>query len=195
MGKSFIPDVVWWVLTRQWPQVVNPELISVRMAQHAFGETGKSFAILSGKSRSKEFVFRADFDRKFSDWTLRQGRPTRQGLVIYAMVDGSFSIWDPARNYWRNKGAEEKHSDAFAFTSAEIGNGQRDTNGDSITCNGIVEDWIYRVIEKGEAFKMLEAAISKLSPPEEKLQIGGIPSHPPKNKRKNSFLIKNQHIA
>jgi len=174
VGKSFILDVVWWVLTRQWPQVVNPRLISGRMAQPAFGETGKISAILSGKSPGKEFAFQASFDRKLSAWTLPQGRPTRQGLVIYAMVDGSFSIWDPARNYWRNKGAEERHSDAFAFTPAEIWNGQRDANGDSTTCNGIVEDWIYWVIEKGEAFKMLEAAISKLSPPEEKLQIGGI---------------------
>lgn len=33
------------------------------------------------------------------------GRPVNPGLVVYAMADGAFAVWDPARNAWKCKGA------------------------------------------------------------------------------------------
>ena len=40
------------------------------------------------------------------------------GLVIYAAVDGSFAVWDPARNYWREPKASRNGDEwprAFQF--------------------------------------------------------------------------------
>ena len=37
-------------------------------------------------------------------WPGRPGRPLNPGLVIHAHANGGFSVWDPARNYWRKKG-------------------------------------------------------------------------------------------
>ena len=94
LGKSFILDVAWWALTRQWPQDLNPAVRSGRMAYPPFGERGEITVGLSGET-GKEVGYTSTFDPKLSAWKLPKGRPTRQGLVIYAMLDGGFSIWDP----------------------------------------------------------------------------------------------------
>jgi DNA repair exonuclease SbcCD ATPase subunit len=31
-GKSFLLDILWWVLTRKWPAEVNPKLTAVKKA-------------------------------------------------------------------------------------------------------------------------------------------------------------------
>ena len=49
------------------------------------------------------------------------GRPAIPGVVIYAGVDGSFSAWDPARNYWQEESAERAR--AFNFTPEQVWNG------------------------------------------------------------------------
>ena len=38
------------------------------------------------------------------DWVGPPGRPINPGMVLYAMADGSFAVWDPARNYWKQRG-------------------------------------------------------------------------------------------
>lgn len=32
LGKSFLLDVIWWVLTRKWPAEINPKLVSGKKA-------------------------------------------------------------------------------------------------------------------------------------------------------------------
>lgn len=173
LGKSFILDVAWWALTRQWPQEVNPLIWTGRMACPPFGQSGKIHVELSGKTR-KDVKFDSVFDRKLSTWSLPQGRPTRQGLVIYAMLDGSFSVWDPARNYWKDKQPSDKERQpAFVFTHTEAWKGQENSDG-SKTCNGILDDLVFWIMEKGEAYHQLKTAIESLSPPQEYLTLGEI---------------------
>lgn len=173
LGKSFILDVAWWALTRQWPQDLNPAVSTGRMAYPPFGESGKISVELSGKTR-KDVKYASTFDTKLSSWSLPQGRPTRQGLVIYAMLDGSFSVWDPARNYWKQKEKSPyEHSPAFVYTPSEAWKGKEESDGYK-TCNGIVADLLYWLMEKAEPYQQLKAAIETLSPPNEQITLGGI---------------------
>ncbi len=173
LGKSFILDVAWWALTRQWPMDLNPAVSTGRIAYPPFGKSGKIGVALSGKTR-ENVEYESTFDLKKSAWTLQKGRPAKQGLVIYAMLDGSFSIWDPARNYW--KGKEQtlyEHIPAFVYTSTEVWKGREESGGYK-TCNGMVADLLYWLMEKGEPYQQLKTAIETLSPPNEPLTLGGI---------------------
>lgn len=95
LGKSFLLDIAWWALTRTW--VGLPAL--PRSPSQAAGSIEFSF---EGKVKSNRYT--SIFDRKAQSWTGRAGRPANPGLVLYAGVDGGFSVWDPARNYWKKKG-------------------------------------------------------------------------------------------
>lgn len=173
LGKSFILDAAWWALTRQWPQDLNPAVSTGRMAYPFGTKDGKISIELSGKSRDA-VKYTSTFDRRLSAWSLPQGRPTKQGLVIYAMLDGSVSVWDPARNYWKQKGQSPcAHSPAFVYTSAEVWKGKEESDGYR-TCNGIVADLLYWLMEKAEPYEQIKTAIETLSPPNEPITLGGI---------------------
>ncbi len=38
-------------------------------------------------------------------WIGPADRPENPGLVVYAMADGAFAVWDPARHAWTCKDA------------------------------------------------------------------------------------------
>ena len=61
------------------------------------------------------------FERDTESWPNQRGRPPIPGLVIYAQVDGGFSVWDPARNYW--KGENRERPDAYHFQPDEVWGG------------------------------------------------------------------------
>ncbi|MCI7005465.1 MAG: AAA family ATPase [Akkermansia muciniphila] len=168
LGKSFILDVAWWALTRQWPQEVNPLIWTGRMAYPPFGETGKIHIEVSGKAKQR-VEFDSEFNRKLSAWPLPKGRPTRQGLVIYAMADGSFSVWDPAQHY----GSDTEKQPAFVFTHTEVWKGKENQDGSKV-CNGILVDLLYWIMEKGAAYRQMKTALETLSPPKEPLTLGEI---------------------
>lgn len=172
LGKSFLLDIAWWALTRKWPAEVNLSLSSGFMARPlAESDTSIGFSF-SGKSRDEEYT--SQFDRSLQAWTGRKGRPANPGLVLYAQVDGSFSVWDPARNYWRAHDGEEaqERRPAYVFSPREVWDGLRDSDGKPV-CNGLISDWAGWQKENGEAFKHLAAVLEALSPsPEEKIEPG-----------------------
>jgi len=96
LGKSFLLDVAWWALTRRWPKDVNPDVTSGLMARPS--GPGKATIEFAFPTRSKQrHQYESRFDSQEQAWTGPKGRPANPGLVIYAQVDGGFSVWDPAR--------------------------------------------------------------------------------------------------
>jgi len=173
LGKSFVLDVAWWALTRQWPQDVNPLVWTGRMASPPFGQSGQIRVEVTGKT-GVHTAFDSTFDRKRAAWVLPQGRPAKQGLVVYAMLDGSFSVWDPARNYRKDSGeTSAERQPAFVFTHTEAWKGKENRDG-SKSCNGILEDLVFWIMEKGEAYQQLKSALETLSPPQEPITLGEI---------------------
>jgi len=146
LGKTFLLDVAWWALTRTWARLpVVPHLPPAKpdISYRYQAKTGDSFH------------YKSAFDRQSEEWRVKQGRPPIPGMVIYAQVDGGFSVWDPARNYWKKHDPDRPQS--YLFTADEVWDGND-------LCEGLIRDWASWQREDGEAFDQLKRVLQKLSP-------------------------------
>lgn len=89
-------------------------------------------------------------------------------MVIYAHADGSFSVWDPARNYWKKKGNIDVQDrlPAYVFSPKEVWDGlEVDIGGvESVVCNGLLRDWASWIREDGVAAENMRVVLQELSP-------------------------------
>ena len=172
LGKSFLLDIAWWALTRRWPAEFNSKLTAGKMAlPSSDGDATISFSFIS---KSKEESYESQFLRKEQAWTGRPGRPANPGLVLYAMSDGSFALWDPCRNYWLTRDGMDvqERVPAYVFSPKEVSDGLQDNTGGWL-CNGLIRDWASWQKERGESFQHLRQVLERLSPSaKEKLEPG-----------------------
>lgn len=154
LGKSFLLDIAWWVLTRTWARGI-PAVPPVSSKK-------SSIAYAYSKSTSGDFDEVSIFKRSELKWPTKQGRPAIPGVVIYAGVDGSFSAWDPARNYWQGEETTELPR-AFNFTPEQVWNGQDGPEGIRY-CNGLIHDWVLWQKGQDPAFSDLIKVLDALSP-------------------------------
>ena len=160
LGKTFVLDVVWWALTRCWTEgrVIHPA-VGVNEASIRYHVHGRG-----GPNTEVECRYR----RETLDWSpLPVRRPPDPGLVIYARIDGGFSLWDPERN-------RAETSEAFQFTKKELWEGLRD-EADTIVCRGLLEDWETWSLKANGAFSHLQEVLCTLSPGGN--EAGLVPGH------------------
>ena len=172
LGKSFLLDIAWWALTRRWPAEINKRLSAGLMAMPHIDKDGEIQFILDSKTKLLDYT--SAFDRESQAWTGKAGRPPNPGLVLYAQVDGGFSVWDPARNYWLRKGDidVQDRPPAYVFSPSEVWDELRDEKQKPL-CNGLIRDWAGWQKEKGKAFKRLCSVLNALSPSDsEKIEPG-----------------------
>jgi hypothetical protein len=163
LGKSFLLDIAWWVLTRTWARGVPAVPLP--------GSRKSSIAYAFSKSTPGDFADECIFKRETQQWPIKQGRPAIPGLVIYAGVDGSFSAWDHARNYWQQDEVPERPR-AFNFTPEQVWNGLEGPGG-MRHCNGLIHDWVLWQRGRDPAFDDLIKVLDTLSPSGmEKLEPG-----------------------
>lgn len=174
LGKSFLLDIAWWAMTRRWPSEINPQLTSGKKALPA-GEKQSSIGFsFTGKSRTEDYV--SSYLPRDEAWTGRQGRPANPGLVFYAMADGSFAVWDPARNYWKTQDGVDVQDriPAYVFSPSEVWDGLTGKDGKPL-CLGLVMDWAGWQKEKSAAFKSLQEVLKAMSPSgKERLAAGDL---------------------
>jgi hypothetical protein len=93
--------------------------------------------------------------------------------VLYAQVEGGFSVWDPARNYFKKSKDEAgpERQPAYVFSSREVWDGLK--HGDTQLCNGLILDWALWQKEGGEAFDQLSQVLKTLSPSLEEQLVPG----------------------
>lgn len=164
LGKSFLLDLAWWSLTRT---------LSSSPARPIPGRKNSSIGF-SFDSKTKKVDYTSKYDAGSQSWIGKPGRPPNPGLVLYARVDGGFSVWDPARNYWRTKGNVDVQDRPAAYhfrapgsfgpdeRPMDIWNGLE--NEDSkVLCNGVLRDWAAWQKERGPAFDALKAVLVHLS--------------------------------
>jgi hypothetical protein len=159
LGKSFLLDVAWWALTRTW---AREKVIPLRDK----GAAPRIIYRYGAKNGPHEF--RSSFDRKAESWSLKQGRSPSPGMVIYAQVDGGFSVWDPVRN------SVKKDSDrppSYVFKVDEVWNGLKE--GERSLCEGLIRDWASWQREGGEAYRQLTSVLARLSPSSQEILIPG----------------------
>ena len=137
------------------------------------GEAKISFSF-TGKTREESYE--SSFLRKEQTWSGRLGRPANPGLVLYAMSDGSFAVWDPHRNYWITRAGldVQERVPAYVFSPKEVWDGLQDEKGGWL-CNGLIRDWAGWQKERGAPFKHLKQVLEVLSPSaNEKLEPGSL---------------------
>lgn len=164
LGKSFLLDIIWWVLTRKWPREVNPLLTQGYMARPKTSEPATvSFSVTS--INGKKLNYDSQFSMTDQAWVGKAGRPYNAGLVLYAMPDGSFAVWDSARNYWKKKGSidVQERQPAYVFSPQEVWDGLHG-EGNSWLCNGLVRDVASWQKENGHNFNVFCKALESLSP-------------------------------
>lgn len=163
LGKTFLLDIAWWALTGTWagnpawPQRIKGE--AAEIDYHLVGKTGPTKEATSSR-----------YDFAHQTWPRPKARPVMPGLVIYVRVDGGFSVWDPARNYWKAslvKGVDQPdRPSAYHFTPESIWNGLEEDK--KVLCNGLIRDWVTWQNQPDQdqtsPFKLLSRVIEKLSP-------------------------------
>lgn len=155
LGKSFLLDVAWWSLTRTWARA--PVLPHPPPAEPAI-------TYRYSKSTPGPYEYTSTFNREAETWSVKASRPAIPGLVLYAQVDGGFSVWDPARNYWKKDNPERPAS--YRFKPPEVWEGNE-------YCEGLIRDWASWQREDGAAFAKLCRLLEVLSPsPDERLVPG-----------------------
>lgn len=160
LGKSFLLDVAWWALTRKWPQDLNDKLTSGYAARPT--DLSKKATIeLVVESQAGDVKYESPYVVAEQAWKGKAGRPWNPGLVIYALADGGFAVWDPARNYWKKQGGIDVQDrlPAYVFSAKEVWDGLRVTvDGKSLqVSNGLVADWASWIREgQGDAKRMAD---------------------------------------
>ena len=168
LGKSFLLDVAWWALTRRWPQEVNPRMTSGYAARPRNRKVPASISFRL-TSQTRTVNYESAYSARDEAWTGKAGRPWNPGLVIYAHTDGGFSVWDPARNYWKQKGNidVQERRPAYVFTPAEVWDGlwlETEERRRIPVCNGLIYDWAGWIREQGANARSMAEALRLLSP-------------------------------
>lgn len=186
LGKSFLLDVAWWLLTTKWAE--QPAFPQRRQEEEIIGEStptssngsrdiggvanpeGDSEAIIekapkiSGIISSQENIreYHSHFDFSEQQWRNLPMSPLLKEVVIYVRVDGGFSVYDPARN----------RDNAYNFNPDTLWNGLK-SNG-KVLCNGLIQDWVTWQNQPNKyPFQLFANVIKKLAPhPDESIEIG-----------------------
>lgn len=175
LGKSFLLDVAWWALTRKWPHDINDRLTSgYRALPRNIRQDASIEFHLESKAGRVEYT--STYSREDQAWTGKPGRPPNPGLVIYAHADGGFSVWDPARNYWKTRSDIDVQDNvpAYVFTPTEVWEGlwiERDGKRTNV-CKGLLDDWAIWIRENGEPARQMAKVLASLAAPGETLEIG-----------------------
>ncbi len=182
LGKSFVLDIAWWVLTftwgpggKAWPgkgKSSKPAISAHHEARN--GRTGSleaqySFEAQDWRDGSPEEGWSSQ------EWARERPDP---GLIIYARLDGGFSIWDPARRLSKSRYFEHRDElrrpPAFHLTSNQVWDGFK--NGDRVLCKGLIEDWGLWQRAREPVFDQLRRILIKLSPDEKEILKPGKPT-------------------
>ena len=157
VGKSFLLDLAWWVLAGRW----------VRSNGQPVPRDDAPDAYVSGAVDGAVKPFWA-FDFPSGEWR-NVGDEDIETLVIYAQVDGGFSVYDPAR---RTSDERIPKLSNYLFSAQQVWAGIEE-NG-KWRCNGLYRDWASWQRENNHVFWQLKRALEALSPPGETLRPGAL---------------------
>lgn len=151
LGKSFLLELCWWALTRTWSKDPVMPYQADAWVRFAFDSGGRTHEA------------RCDWHPNRQEWTRKAGRPPNSSVVVYAAVDGAFSVWDPAKNYRvsaNRSGGKVEAPSAYLFTSDEVLHGPADKK----VCQGMLADWREWQISEDPRFRLFSAMLTALSP-------------------------------
>ncbi len=177
LGKTFLLDISWWALTQDWaerpatPFDVSPS--KPALIKFAVGSAGVSRPV------------RATYSYRTGDWEVRQPPPALSGLVVYARLDGSFAVWDPANRILAGPIGGPGRWPGLKFTRDEVWNGKLDH------IEGLIRDWVrwQQRPDRYPAFTTFQAVLKRLSPPDLGPLVAGEPVRIPNDPREIPTLV------
>ena len=168
LGKSFLLDVAWWALTRKWPQDLNANLPPGYAARPTNVREPASITLKVRGKAGSAVEYESPYVALEQAWRGKQGRPWNPGLVLYALADGAFAVWDPHRNYWRTeRGIDvQERVPAYVFSNKEVWDGlEVSIEGKSTrVCNGLLSDWTSWIREQRVDAERMAAVLALLGP-------------------------------
>ncbi len=149
LGKSFLLEVAWWALTGRWAGTAAYPNRAPRIAPKAEIKFLISNEI-SGKTQTIKYKPSENV------WPEPKERATISGLIVYARVDGSFAIWDPAGS--STSPDDEK---VLIFNREEVWDGKPGR------IEGLIRDWTkWQDKPIRYPFDVFKQILARLSPPE-----------------------------
>ena len=152
LGKTFLLECAWFALTGTWAgtPAAPRENASKDDVWLKYSIGGRDeFALAES----------VPFDWDTMDW--RQSTPKSRveaGLILYARVDGSFSVWDPIKS--RNQHSRWSVRNP-TYTNAEVWDGRPSA------MEGIVRDWSrWQNSPNPESYEKFVKILEDLSPPD-----------------------------
>jgi hypothetical protein len=172
LGKTFLLDACWYALTRSFadgrefhpsPDSEKNDPPEIRFSVRRADGTDVPVA--------HEFDFGVQMWRN-AKHSLRSDRSTNQSLVLYARIDGGFSLWEPVLS----ADGTLKGGDFIDFTGPEVWNGLPGgvaRRPEEVICNGFLRDVENWRLKDNEDFETLQQVLKRLSANEnEIIQIG-----------------------
>lgn len=174
LGKSFLLDVAWWALTQTWLQEINPALTSGYVPRPSLPSKAARITFglkLEGDPSSQE----VSYGQRQQAWLRQTIYGNNPGIVIYALADGGFAVWDPARNAGgigrvpiagQGGWMSTELVPAYVFSTKEIWDGLRVLvdGKPTVVCNGLLADWTSWIRERGTDAKRMTSVLAKLAP-------------------------------
>jgi predicted ATPase len=158
LGKSFVLDLVWWVLTGSWAG--EPALPSG-------GEPRLRYEAESKEEANAEFRFET---QTWSWLSVHQRAP--RGSVIYLGAERMAVFVLHRSQFPAAVGPADQATSAFVFEGRELWDGKYDAQGRPL-CNGLIRDWVNWMrtrtsdpspTSRPAAFDVLERILAALSP-------------------------------
>ncbi|MFA9396351.1 MAG: AAA family ATPase [Halodesulfovibrio sp.] len=197
LGKSFILDVAWWMLTKNWSgEVATPPPQKLDLSKHITKDlTITSPPTITGTYQTwipSPLSVNYEFQDLGQVWQLNEGELSEEqkekaegfalasdSIALYIKHNGDVSFYDPAktRAYTalkeRGEYASEIVNSFFPvknYSVSELWEGVK--QGGSQEFNGLISDWGDWYREKDRHYDLLEAGIKHLSPINEPMRLG-----------------------
>lgn len=170
LGKTFLMDCAWWVLTNTWAS---------NAARPKYAEGSKKSFIgytVAGKSRMSQDQ-KILYDNRNFVWKRTSNSDTIPGLIIYALVNGSYAVWDPSKML-------SQTSVANVFTRNQV------WNGESSQIEGLIRDWVkWQNTPEKYPFDVFKRVLKEMSPPDMGVLNPGVSIRIPNDSREIPTII------
>lgn len=168
LGKSFLLECAWWALTGTWPEMPA-------YPNKNFKENESSITFELAGRTAHPLKKKIAYDFKSRSWP-KTKRPTIPGLIVYARVDGSFAVWDPAR--FVASGEDDARKATLVLGRSDVWNGLPGN------IEGLIRDWTrWQNSPDRYLFDVFCKVLKRLSPPDLGDLVPGDPVRIPNDPR------------
>lgn len=181
LGKSFLLDILWFVLSGHFPQEINRSIQSGYVAKPLNVAERAFISVQDAKGQTEIYSYKSEeyWSRHLDIDDMSRAKAEFSDIAIYVMADGSYALWD------RNLNNVAKHNGmlrydglfthnrplAFVYTQEEIWQGVNNKENNQFF-NGLLQDWQIWQTGKTKEFKQLKSVLAILSATNEELEIG-----------------------